>query len=253
MSLSPWVVMESIHGKFIINRYCAFQIDYLAKTGATHIESEIAALVGIANTLPDGCLIIDAGANIGLISVPLAQAVKDRGGKVIAYEVQCPLYQALCGSAVLNDLDNLFPRNMGLSDQFESVKHPDVDYHKPSDYGLVSFVDRKEHEEYVYKGDEHYTKQMVLTAIDFLSFSRLDLLKIDVEGMEFQVLTGARRSLEQFRPWCWVEYFMSDVEALKSCFDGLDYTFFRMDAQNMLCAPRKRLVESGFRIEAEPM
>ena len=89
--------------------------------------------------------------------------------------------------------------------------------------------------------------------LDLMCFHRLDLLKIDVEGMEYQVLTGARRSLVEFRPWCWVEYNLSDVDALKSCFDGLDYTFYRFDQQNMLCAPRKRLVESGITVEAETM
>jgi len=243
MSLSPWVVMESIHGKFIINRHCSYVVDYIAKTGRTHIEPEIEALVGIARTLPDKCVIVDAGASHGLISVPLANAVKDRGGVVYSYEAQRPFHWALCGTMLLNGIKNIIPRCAGLADYRMVTWLPVIDYGTPMDFGMVTL-----------KGENSGQGEKIdLYYVDGEEFPRLDLLKVDVEGMEFQVLTGARRSLEQFRPWCWVEYFMSDVEALKSCFDGLDYTFFRMDAQNMLCAPRKRLVESGFRIEAEPM
>jgi hypothetical protein len=118
-----------------------------------------------------------------------------------------------------------------------------MDYSIPQDFGLVSLR----------QSSDTKSTDVMVSLVDDFGFRRLDLLKIDVEGMEFQVLTGARRSLVEFRPWVWCEYNLSDVDALKSCFDGLDYTFFRFDKQNMLCAPRKRLVESGIKVEAETM
>jgi FkbM family methyltransferase len=241
--MSPWIVLDSVHGKFIVNRHCAYVAEWIVKTGATHIEAEIAALVGIANTLPEKCIVVDAGASHGLISVSLANAVKAKGGTVYAYEPQTPFHWALCGTMLLNGIDNLIPVCCGLSDNSGMMNLPDLDYNKPQDFGLASL-----------KSCSDARDQVIdVYPLDTQGFSRLDILKIDVEGMEFQVLTGARRSLVEFRPWCWVEYNMSDVDALKSCFDGLDYTFFRFDQQNMLCAPRKRLVESGIKVEAETM
>jgi FkbM family methyltransferase len=241
--MSPWIVLDSIHGKFIVNRHCAYVAEWIVKTGATHIEAEIATLVGIANTLPEKCVIVDAGASHGLISVPLANAVKEKGGKVHAFEIQPPFHRALCGTAMLNDLNNLTPWCCGLGDDFTWKDFPEIDYSVPQDFGLVSLMNKIDKAKFMVE----------IKPLEAIGFERLDLLKIDVEGMEFQVLTGARRSLVEFRPWCWVEYNMSDVDALKSCFDGLDYTFFRFDQQNMLCAPRKRLVESGIKVEAETM
>jgi FkbM family methyltransferase len=243
MTVSPWIVLDSVHGRFIVNRFCSFVADHIVKTGRTHIESEIAALVGMASTLPDGCVIVDAGASHGLISVPLARAVKARDGVVHSFEIQKPFYQALCGTALLNDLPNLIPHHHGLGNCFEMKKMPAIDYSKPQDFGLVSFR------------DETYPSmdRVEVATLDSQQFGRLDLLKIDVEGHEFEVLTGARRCLVEFQPWVWCEFFLSDVLALKSCFDGLNYSFFKMDPQNILCAPAKRLAESGIKVEAEEM
>jgi hypothetical protein len=42
---------------------------------------------------------VDAGANIGLVSIPVAQLLKDRGGVVHAFEVQrmmCTNRHSIC-------------------------------------------------------------------------------------------------------------------------------------------------------------
>jgi hypothetical protein len=41
MSINNFVVIDSIYGKFIVNRYCDYQAEALIKTGATHIEPEL--------------------------------------------------------------------------------------------------------------------------------------------------------------------------------------------------------------------
>lgn len=229
--------MESIHGRFIVNRHCEGHIDALAKTGAPHIQREIDAILTIVATLPDGCLVIDAGANAGFISVPIANALRGKG-TVHAFEVQRPLFQALCGTGVLNDLHNMFVHYIGLGARSEMMRVPAVDYGKPSDYGQVSLVGCEE------------GLPISVVSIDSLGLPRLDFLKADVEGMEADLLDGARETLERFTPWVWLEYFLSDVETLKQKFHGLDYDFYRMDDQNMLCAPAARAAESGLNIEA---
>ncbi len=36
------MVIDSIHGPFVVNHHCFYQAEYLIKTGATHIEDELA-------------------------------------------------------------------------------------------------------------------------------------------------------------------------------------------------------------------
>jgi len=78
---------------------------------------------------------VDAGANIGLVSVPLASWLKPRGGTVLAFEPQRMLFYALCGAAALNDLDNLQVRNQALGSRRGMVRVPPQDYGKPQDFG----------------------------------------------------------------------------------------------------------------------
>lgn len=242
MIVHPFTVVESIHGRIIVNRNCAYQIDSLAKTGVPHIQREIEQILTIVASLPEGSVTVDAGANIGLISVPIASAVKAKGGVVLSFEPQQPLYHALCGTRVLNDLMNLNPYQMALGSAVGLIRMPVIDYSAPQDFGIVSLKDGTED-----------GSAVQITTIDSLGLPRLDLMKIDVEGFEVEVLAGARDTIRDNQPWCWIEYFLSDPFILKSQFAGLDYKFYRVDDQNMLAAPVTRLEASGIRIDAPDM
>jgi len=80
------------------------------------------------------------------------------------------------------------------------------------------------------------------TSIDAMSLPRLDFFKLDVEGYEVPALTGAINTIQQHRPWIWVEYFITGADAIKQALSELtDYEFLIVDYQNMLCAPREKL------------
>jgi hypothetical protein len=83
-----------------------------------------------------------------------------------------------------------------------------------------------------------------------MGLPRLDFLKIDVEGMEMEVLAGAKGMIARHRPWCWVEYWMVGAETIAGAFAGLGYECYRVDELNLLCAPAERLAASGLTFEA---
>ena len=238
--INNFTVLESVYGKFIVNRHCAYQADVLIKTGYPHIETELAKLLAVVATLPPGCVIVDAGANIGLVSIPLAQAVRTKAGAVHAFEVQRMMFYALCGSAALNDLGNLHVYNQALGATAGFVAAGQPDYGAPQDFGLYSLAG---------PAIGAAPEQVTMVTIDALGLQRLDLLKIDVEGMEPEVLAGARNAIAEFLPWCWVEYWKVDIASIKAGFAGLDYKFFPMDPLNLLCAPAAKLAASGLVIE----
>lgn len=230
--INDFTMIESIYGKFIVNRHSDAQADWLIKTGKTHIEDELEHILSIINTLPQDCVVIDVGANIGLISIPIAHLVKNKNGVVFAYEVQRMLFYALCGGAALNDLNNLNVFNIGIGEKNEILKVPKLDYSQPQDFGQLSLVNQEDITEF---------ESVNIIALDEVRLSRLDFLKIDVEGMELAVLRGARKSIQKYRPWCWIEYWKTDKELLKNEFNGLGYSLLRMDELNILCAPHDRM------------
>jgi FkbM family methyltransferase len=237
--IDNFVVLDSVHGKFIIARNCSFQAEALVKTGRTHIEEELANIFAIIDTLPDDCVIVDGGANAGFFTVPVAQRIRHRGGRVVSFEPQRQLFNALSGSLALNGLSNVFLHNMGLGDGRQNQAYlPEVDYSQPSDFGTVSLsVDHEVKEHHWMR-----TRSVDLDSIDSLMLSRLDFIKLDVEGFEISALTGALKSIEKYRPYIWVEYFITGAKEIKQALTSItDYSYYIVDYQNMLCIPNERL------------
>jgi FkbM family methyltransferase len=237
-----FTVIESIYGRFVINRHCEFHAETLIKTGCPHIQAELNKILTIVQSLPENCVVVDAGANAGFVSIPIAMEILGRGGTVYAFEVQRMMYYALCGTTALNDLENLHVHNWALGSTVGMLKAGKPDYGAPQDFGMFSLVDQN---------DPGASEQVPVTTVDSLALPRLDFFKIDVEGMEIDVLKGARETIRKWKPWCWVEYWKVDVNGIKDQFTDLDYEFFPMDQLNLLCAPRERLSASTLNIVPE--
>jgi hypothetical protein len=91
-------------------------------------------------------------------------------------------------------------------------------------------------------------KLVDVVSIDSLGLSRLDMLKLDVEGYEIAALKGARKSIEKFEPYCWVEHWKVGAKNIAKCFDGLNYKFFIINGLDMVCIPQSRFDKSPFKL-----
>ena len=129
-----------------------------------------------------GCL-VDVGAHIGTISIPVAM----RGSKVVAIEMNEDNCNRLRAGATANDLTNLHVVETAASD-FDGMVH-------------VAGTDAWGHVT-VDAGERLATCTMLDTVLPrFLPPSAFGLVfKIDVEGHELQVFRGATRSIEMMQP-----------------------------------------------------
>ena len=235
MTIPNFVVLDSIHGRFIVNRHCDFQAEALVKTGATHIEGELRNIFAIIDTLPNDSIIIDGGANAGFFTVPVANRVRGRGHKIISFEPQLTLHRALSGSLVLNDIDFCDLRYAGLGETAGTAVVPDLDYSVDRDYGMVQL------------SASGQGTEVQIETIDSLGLNRLDFVKLDVEGYECAAIAGGLATIQKYRPYIWVEYFISGIDPIKNSLDAVpDYAFYKVDYQNMLCVPREKLVKLKF-------
>ncbi|WP_322041326.1 FkbM family methyltransferase [Burkholderia diffusa] len=238
-----FVVVDSIHGPFVIDRHSTRQADALIKTGRPHIQGELDAIMQVIDQLPDGAIAVDGGANAGLVCVPIAQRLRERGGHVHAFEPRRMLFHALGGTVALNQLDNLHLRNMGLASRNGTMTVPDVDDGRPADAEPPAHVDAPAAD-----GTPAQTVRL-----DSLGLPRVDFLKLDIDGMEIDALRGARQSIETHLPWCWIAYRDADDARVIDTFAGLDYTFYRIDGPNLLCVPNPRWDRQRLFISGEPV
>jgi len=237
MNVDNFVVLDSVYGKFIVPRTCAFQAESLIKTGRTHIESELNNIFAIISTLPNGAVVVDGGANAGFFTVPVAHATKGRNIRIISFEPQRQLFQALGGSLALNGYQHVYLHNCGLGQESGTAQLPAIDYSVAQDFGMVQLQDQIAVEEDSWMHD----RLINIVSIDDMALPRLDFFKLDVEGYEIPALRGAMKTIQQHRPWIWVEYFITGAENIKQCFGNTkNYKFFIVDYQNMLCVPMEK-------------
>jgi FkbM family methyltransferase len=248
MAVDNFVVLDSVYGQFIVARTCLFQAEALVKTGRTHIESELNNIFAIVDTLPADAVIVDGGANIGFFSVPVAHRTQGRGTRIISFEPQRQLFQALGGSLAINGYRHVYLHNCGLGAEPGQAELPAVDYSVAQDFGTVALSDETTVDEHVWMAD----RVVDITSIDAMALPRLDFFKLDVEGYEIPALTGALATIKQHRPWIWVEYFITGVDSIKQALNSVDnYEFFIVDYQNMLCVPTEK--KSNINISADPV
>lgn len=232
------IQLPTPYGEFIMNRHDLHQPMAIVRTGFPHIEREIQMILAIAGALPSGALAIDAGANIGLVSIPLARSLAARGGSVIAFEPQRLIYYMLAGNTALSGLENLVCRQLALGETSGTLHVPRLNPHVVQDFGMVSL------------GPEAgQTDPVDAVSLDALGLGRLDFMKIDVEHMELTVLNGAKNTIARFRPTIWIEVWPQHYAEINAWFQERDYILLVADELNFCAVPRERL--SAFPLNLE--
>lgn len=151
--------------------------DYIGKCFdlyGEYSESEVAAM---RNFVRSGDVVLDIGANIGDLTLPLAQMVGPTG-KVYAFESHPDVFNILCANLALNKISHVQPINAFV---------------KKSDDALMQ-------DQFIRKGME--TKSI---RIDDLGLERCRLIKVDVDGNELDVLQSGQATIDKFRPILYLE------------------------------------------------
>jgi FkbM family methyltransferase len=139
-----------------------------------------------------GDVVVEVGANMGAHTVPLAQ-LAGPSGAVYAFEPQRLPFQLLCANAALNSLANVWAMQAAVGTGEGMVRVPDLNPRNVQNFGGLSLPEQQLGEE------------VPVIALDELTLERCRLLKVDVEGMELDVLKGAARLIERCRPLAYVE------------------------------------------------
>lgn len=185
-SATATALKECRHGRMLYLRRDAYVGRSLDLYGE-YSEAEADILLHLVGP---GDVVVEAGANIGGHTVPLARRVGPQG-MVMAFEPQRVLFQILCANLALNDLFNVQTVPAGLGEERGMLRVPLIDYAGEGNFGGVSLGE---------KGDP-----VQVLPLDDFGLLRLRMLKIDVEGMEAKVLAGARDTIARLRPLLYIE------------------------------------------------
>ncbi len=205
-----WLIHEDIAVFTTADNYIEWN---LLSTGT--YEDEINKLIRIS--LQPGDIALDIGANIGLQTLRMAQCVTNIG-QVYSFEPLTYLQNKLKRNMDLNRVTNVTLLPYALSDEAGELTCSINEHNwNQGTFSLSS------------KAPGGNSQQIIVKVADQLpeiqGLSRLDLVKIDVEGFEFQVLKGLKRTLKKHRPRIIFEYdsnyWMTNGQHIGECTDFL--------------------------------
>jgi len=206
----------------------------------------------------DDSICLDVGSNIGQHAIFMAHIAKN--GAVYAFEPVKSLFEQITKSKKRNKIENLIIENVALSDKNEVVSI----HINNLNLGMSTIIPRKDF-------SAHENIRARIFSDYWKNRSRIDVIKIDVEGYEYQVLRGMEKELRKYSPVILLEFSpifykkinIQDKVILEFLFD-IGYKLFDVEKgnkeiaigeiesflqstphqTNILCLPEKRIVSN---------
>ena len=238
-----FILVATDHGTMILNRYdqcinkennVGFGVGYELLNRSMYEPAEVSIAMELFTLrrkhFGDGVKVIDCGANIGTHTVSWARHMNG-WGDVTAIEAQERIFYALCGNIALNNCFNAKAINaaVGLIPN-GFMKIPQPEYREYGSFGSLELQKDKDGTiEYIGQTVNYSplaTVDVRAISIDSLCLDRLDFLKIDVEGMELEVLSGANATIRAYHPIISAEILKVPKKDVTEWLEGLGYVFF---------------------------
>ena len=187
----------------------------------SHMESWIEFLYKKWPHKKENSLFLDVGANYGFISRPLSNMFAETH----AFEVRPDVFYCLQENT--KHINNIFCHNVAVGSKNDSKAF--YEKNNTSAFTKVSYTREVNH------------LSCDMRTIDSYNFENVDLIKIDVEGLDLDVIFGAVKTIEKCKPLIITEAPLSRSPlAIKyrhdfyKMFNYLDYKFVDT-ARNDLC------------------
>jgi FkbM family methyltransferase len=253
VAAEPYQLVPSKHGPMLVNRHDVFMGQALMKYGEC-CELELRFLLVLLR-FPG--LVIEVGANMGILTVPLAAELARQGRELLALEPQPVIFQQLCANLALNGLMNVKALPYACGQENGAVRFALPDYRAGGNFGSTE----------MHAAPLAATRSETVQCIrldDLVGSAEVGVIKIDVEGFELNVLKGCVRILERCKPVLYIEndrvaqsaeliQWLMDHEYrlwwhLPPLFNPDNYLGVQEDVYpgilslNMLCVPRSRSI-----------
>jgi FkbM family methyltransferase len=230
-----FVLASTNHGTMIVNRLdyrmlnaergygVGWQLLEAASFDPNEVKLAVDLLAQRRKHYGDGVIAIDCGANIGVHTIEWATFMTG-WGSVLSIEAQERIYYALAGNIAVNNCFNAFAVHAAVSSESGMLTIPTPNYLVPSSFGSLELRQRTGNEFIGQPIDyAQNTSAIRKLALDEFNLPRLDLIKIDVEGMELETLEGGKETIKRTHPIMLIEKIKTDAGELQQWLTAQGY------------------------------
>jgi FkbM family methyltransferase len=165
-----------------------------------------------------GNLCLDIGAHVGIWTKRLSRDFF----QVLCFE---PLQKHIeCHKKNCEDLNNVTLYEYALSDVETDSIMTTRDYNS----GMSTLLEQK------FKNKDTNTVIVKTKTLDSINLPKIDFIKIDVEGYEAQVLSGAKETIIKWKPKIYIEIWEKNVNVISKILDEMGYSVTKMSGLNYL-------------------
>jgi FkbM family methyltransferase len=162
----------------------------------------------IAGGLGQGAVFFDVGAHVGYYSMKAAPLVGPTG-RVIAFEPDPPTVVQLDANITVNHYSNVKVEAIACTDREQMLTlYSDQDHPAGASLSKVNAGEKGGQSSYSVRG------RRIDDVVLELGLTRVDVMKVDVEGAEAFVLRGALETLKRFHPRLIVEIMPSNLAGM---------------------------------------
>lgn len=233
-----FILTSTNHGSLLVNRHDyklvqngGYGLGYQILNNSAYDQNEVYTVLDLLKLRKqhhgDGVLAIDCGANVGVHTIEWSKLMYG-WGQVISIEAQERIFYALAGNVTINNCFNakLIWGAVGKSSGI--IRIPNLDHFTPSSFGSFE-IQQKQGNEFIGQeidfSENNMTDTRLLT-IDELVLPRVDLIKIDIEGMEIDALYGASETIQKNKPILVIEKIKSNETVINEIISGYGYKSF---------------------------
>jgi FkbM family methyltransferase len=231
-----FVLAACNHGTMIVNRFdyrmsepgrgigVGFQLLEAGAYDPVEVELALQLIEARRRFHGDGVVALDCGANIGVHAIEWATAMTG-WGSVIAIEAQERIYYALAGNIAINNCFNAIAMHAVIAAVPGVMRVPSPDYLAAASFGSLELKPRA-NTEFIGQAIDYSDEKTVAVqqiSLDALALPRVDLIKLDIEGMELEALEGARGLLEKSKPIVLVEQIKAGADPLRALLEECGY------------------------------
>ncbi len=234
-----FIIAATDHGTLVVNRFdhhtvatgSAYGVGFQLLDKASHDSSEVNMVLSLLDLRRqyhgDGVFAVDCGANIGVHTIEWAKHMNS-WGSVVALEAQERIFYALAGNIAINNCFNARAIHAAVASKPGKMKIPQPNYLAAASFGSLE-LRKTEKTEFIGQPIDYAETKMVdvqTISLDSLSFQRLDLIKLDVEGMELEALAGAKACISAHHPILIIETIKTDRGKLSYFLENFEYKVF---------------------------